>query len=83
MITSFEEASEAFQTLADDEREEAQRKYAAAEEFLLSTQPRTLKEAALALHCVVSSLSAGGRADGLELAQSRRVQRLMINGLAV
>lgn len=82
MITNFEEAFEAFESLADDESVTAQSRYAAAETFLLTTPPRTPKEAALALRCLVSSLAAGGREDGLELEQSARVQRLLMNGLA-
>ena len=83
MITNFEEAFEAFESLADDDSKAAQIRYAAAENFLLTTPPSTMKEAALALLCIVASLAAGGRSDGLELAQSARVQRLMLSGLAV
>lgn len=77
MISSFKEAAEAFETLADDQSDAAQARYEAAERYLLTTPPTSLSDAIFALRYVVASLSAGGRHDGLELEQSARIQRLM------
>jgi len=82
MFDTFKEAFEAFTTLADDEAPDAQARYESAELYLLTTPPASLDDAILALRCLVSSLAAGGRTDGLDLRQSARVEQAMLGRLA-
>ena len=82
MYDTFKEAFDAFSTLADDETVDGQARYEAAELYLLTTPPQSLDDAIFALRCLVSSLAAGGRTDGLDIGQSARVEQAMLGRLA-
>ncbi|HEV7227754.1 hypothetical protein [Brevundimonas sp.] len=77
MFKTFEEAFNAWKAADNDESEAAQARYEAAECYLLSTKPETLDDAIFALRCAHANLAGGGRSDGKDLKQCRRVEGML------
>ena len=79
MFKTFKEAFDAFASLADDESDHGQAAYESAELYLLTTPPRSIDDAILALRCIRSNMAGGGRTDALDQHQCGRIETLMAN----